>query len=184
MKRIISLLLSAVLLSGAPGVPALAQEQVLNLRDADIRAFIQDVARATGQTFVIDPRVQGRVSVVSQEPLSRTELFEVLLSTLRANALVAIPTGTGAYRIAPEEGAASQPASAGGGLGFATQVFRLRTLDAASAAETLKPLVGRQGVILPSRRGNLLVVADYADNLRRIRTLLSQIDQDSSVRCV
>lgn len=181
MKRIIPLLLSAVLLAGAPGAPALAQEQVLNLRDADIRAFIQDVARATGQTFVIDPRVQGRVSVVSQEPLSRTELFEVLLSTLRANGLVAIPTGTGAYRIAPEEGAASQPSSAGGGLGFATQVFRLRTLDAASAAETLKPLVGRQGVILPSRRGNLLVVADYADNLRRIRTLLSQIDQDSSV---
>ncbi|MDO8910590.1 MAG: type II secretion system secretin GspD [Phenylobacterium sp.] len=181
MKRIISLILSAALLAAAPGAPVLAQEQVINLRDADIRAFIQDVARATGQTFVIDPRVQGRVSVVSQEPLSRTELFEVMLSTLRANGLVAIPTGTGAYRIAPEEGVASQPSSAGGGLGFATQVFRLRTLDAASAAETLKPLVGRQGVILPSRRGNLLVVADYADNLRRIRTLLSQIDQDSSV---
>lgn len=181
MKQFVSLLLSAAILTGTPGAPAHAQEQVLNLRDADIRAFIQDVAGATGQTFVIDPRVQGRVSVASQEPLSRTELFEVMLSTLRANGLVAIPTGAGAYRIAPDEGAASQPASAGGGLGFATQVFRLRTLDAASAAETLKPLVGRQGVILPSRRGNLLVVADYADNLRRIRSLLSQIDQDSGV---
>jgi general secretion pathway protein D len=181
LKSIVSLLLSAALLSGAPGAPVFAQEQVLNLRDADIRIFIQDVARATGQTFVIDPRVQGKVSVASQEPLSRSELFEVMLSTLRANGLVAIPTGAGGYRIAPEEGAASQPGSAGGGLGFATQVFRLRTLEAAAAAETLKPLVGRQGVILPSRRGNLLVVADYADNLRRIRTLLSQIDQDSSV---
>lgn len=181
MKSIVSLLLSAAILSGAPGAPVFAQEQVLNLRDADIRIFIQDVARATGQTFVIDPRVQGKVSVASQEPLSRSELFEVMLSTLRANGLVAIPTGAGGYRIAPEEGAASQPGSAGGGLGFATQVFRLRTLEAAAAAETLKPLVGRQGVILPSRRGNLLVVADYADNLRRIRTLLSQIDQDSSV---
>ena len=181
MKSIVSLLLSAAILSGAPGAPVFAQEQVLNLRDADIRIFIQDVARATGQTFVIDPRVQGKVSVASQEPLSRSELFEVMLSTLRANGLVAIPTGAGGYRIAPEEGAASQPSSAGGGLGFATQVFRLRTLEAAAAAETLKPLVGRQGVILPSRRGNLLVVADYADNLRRIRTLLSQIDQDSSV---
>jgi general secretion pathway protein D len=181
LKSIVSLLLSAAILSGAPGAPVFAQEQVLNLRDADIRIFIQDVARATGQTFVIDPRVQGKVSVASQEPLSRSELFEVMLSTLRANGLVAIPTGAGGYRIAPEEGAASQPGSAGGGLGFATQVFRLRTLEAAAAAETLKPLVGRQGVILPSRRGNLLVVADYADNLRRIRTLLSQIDQDSSV---
>lgn len=163
--------------------PAAAQEQVLNLRDADIRAFIQDVARATGQTFIIDPRVQGRVTVASQEALSRAELFEVMLSTLRANGLVAIPTGTGGYRIAPEEGAAQQPASAGtsGGYGFATQVFRLRTLEAEAAAETLKPLVGRQGVVLPSRRGNLLIVADYADNLRRIGALLAQVDQERGI---
>ncbi|MFZ5683129.1 MAG: type II secretion system secretin GspD [Pseudomonadota bacterium] len=163
--------------------PVLAQEQVLNLQDADIRVFIQDVARATGRTFIIDPRVQGKVSVASQEPLSKAELFDVLLSTLRANGLVAIPTGAGAYRIAPEDGAATQPASLGAsaGYGFATQVLRLRNLDAASAAETLKPLVGRQGAIQPIPRGNMLVVADYADNLRRIRGLLSQIDQDRGI---
>ncbi|WP_309091829.1 type II secretion system secretin GspD [Phenylobacterium sp.] len=162
---------------------AVAQEQVLNLQDADIRVFIQDVARATGRTFIIDPRVQGKVSVASQEPLSRAELFDVLLSTLRANGLVAIPTGSGAYRIAPEEGAATQPATLGAssGYGFATQVIRLRHLDAVSAAETLKPLVGRQGAIQPIARGNMLVVADYADNLRRIRGLLAQIDQDRGV---
>lgn len=179
--------LLAALLAGtaltAPLTVAHAQEQaqVLNLQDADIRAFIQDVARATGQTFIIDSRVQGRVTVTSQEALSSNELFEVMLSTLRANGLVAIPTGSGAYRIAPEDGAAGQPPSLGGsgGMGFSTQVFRLRTVDAQTAAETLKPLVGRQGVVLPSRRGNLLVVADYGDNLRRIRTLIGQIDQDS-----
>jgi general secretion pathway protein D len=164
----------------AAPVPAIAQAQVLNLQDADIRVFIQDVARATGRTFIIDPRVQGKVSVASQEPLSRDELLDVLMSTLRANNLVAVPTGAGAYRIAPEEGAAQQPATLGAssGLGFATQVFRLRNLDAASAAETLKPLVGRQGAVIPSARGNMLVIADYADNLRRIRSLLNQIDED------
>ncbi len=180
MKRLLAVVLSAAVATASLPAPALAQEQVLNLQDADIRIFIQDVARATGRTFIIDPRVQGKVSVVSQEPLSRAELFDVLMSTLRANGLVAIPTGSGAYRIAPEEGAATQPASLGAsaGYGFATQVFRLRNLDAATAAETLKPLVGRQGAIQPLSRGNMLVVADYADNLRRIRGLLGQIDQD------
>ncbi len=179
MKRLLTLLLLVACVAAGPVGPVRAQQQVLNLQDADIRAFIQDVARATGQTFIIDPRVQGRVSVASQEPLSRSELFEVLLSTLRANGLVAVPTGSGAYRIAPEEGAAQQPATAG--AGFATQVFRLGALDAASAAEVIKPLVGRQGLVLPSRRGNLLVVADYADNLRRIRSLLNQVDQDRAL---
>jgi general secretion pathway protein D len=182
-KRLLALVLSAALLGPLAPPAAQAQEQVLNLQDADIRIFIQDVARATGRTFIIDPRVQGKVSVVSQEPLSRAELFDVLMSTLRANGLVAIPTGSGAYRVAPEDGAATQPASLGAsaGYGFATQVFRLRNLDAASAADTLKPLVGRQGAIQAVPRGNMIVVADYADNLRRIRGLLSQIDQDRGV---
>ncbi|WP_334164692.1 type II secretion system secretin GspD [Phenylobacterium sp.] len=180
MKRLLALALLATAAPLSLPAPAAAQEQVLNLQDADIRVFIQDVARATGRTFIVDPRVQGKVTVASQEPLSRAELFDVLMSTLRANGLVAVPTGTGAYRIAPEEGAAQQPATLGAsaGYGFATQVFRLRNLDAASAAETLKPLVGRQGAIIPSTRGNMLVVADYADNLRRIRGLLAQIDED------
>lgn len=180
MRRLLALTLLASAMTATLPPGAVAQEQVLNLQDADIRVFIQDVARATGRTFIIDPRVQGKVSVASQEPLSRAELFDVLLSTLRANGLVAIPTGSGAYRIAPEDGAATQPATLGAssGYGFATQVIRLRNLDAASAAETLKPLVGRQGAIQPIARGNMLVVADYADNLRRIRGLLAQIDQD------
>ncbi|WP_333585356.1 type II secretion system secretin GspD [Phenylobacterium sp.] len=179
MKRLIIACALALTPAVALGpAAALAQQQTLNLQDADIRVFIQDVARATGQTFIIDPRVQGRVTITSREPLSRTELFEVMLSTLRANGLVAIPAGQGVYRVTPEDGVAAQPSSLGGATGFSTQVFRLRNIDSASAAETLRPLIGRQGVVLPSPRGNLLVVADYSDNLARVRSLLGQIDQD------
>jgi len=99
VKRVGLFLLMAVLAVG-PAAPAAAQDaQVLNVQDADIRAFIQDVARTTGTTFVIDPRVKGTVSVASSGPLQRRELFEVFLSTLRANGYVAIPTGNNAYRI-------------------------------------------------------------------------------------
>ncbi len=184
MKKLIALFLVLSLGAGLTAAPmALAQSQVLNLQDADIRMFIQDVAQATGQTFIIDPRVQGKVSISSREPLSRNELFEVMLSTLRANGLVAVPAGAGVYRITPEDGAAAQPSSlsGAGGHGFSTQVFRLRNIDAVSAAETLKPLIGRQGVVMPSPRGNLIVVADYADNLARIRSLLAQVDLDRTL---
>ncbi len=184
MKRVIAFIL--VLFQAMPvmaqNAPA-QQGQVLNLQDADIRVFIQDVARATGTTFIIDPKVQGKVTVTSQQPLQRTELLDVLLSALRANGLVAIPTASGAYRVAPEEGAAQTAGGLGAsvGDGFSTQVFRLHTLDARSAAEALKPLIGRQGVVLPSSRGNLLVIADYSDNLRRIRNLLAEIDRAGGV---
>ena len=151
----------------------------MDVRDADIRAFIQDVARATGTTFIVDPRVQGTVSFSRDQPMTESELIGVLLAILRANGLVAVPTGAGAYRVVPDDTAAQQPGSAGGSaLGFATEVFPLSRVDARVAAETLKPLVGRGGMVMALPQGNSLLVADYADNLRRLRRLVAQIDTD------
>ncbi len=162
----------------------LAAQHSLNVRDADIRAFVQDAARVTGQTFIVDGRVSGKVSVVTDRPLSRSEYFEVFLSTLRANGLVAIPMRGGGYRIQPSDGAATQPSRVGSRAAapsqFVTEVFRLRSIDATTAVETLRPLVSREGSITANRNANSLVVADYADNIRRIRELVRQIDRDSA----
>ena len=179
MKRVATGLMLAL----AAYAPVIAQT-TLNLRDADVRAFIQDASRVTGRNFIIDGRVQGKVTVVSDRPLSRSEYFEVFLSTLRANGLVAIPTTNGAYRIQPAETAAAQPGKIGlSGAArnqFITEVFRLRSIEASSAVDTLRPLVSREGSVTANRGANSLVVADYADNIRRIRSLLQRIDSDGA----
>ncbi len=178
-SKLIGAVMAAVLATQGPlaAVPALAQSQTLNVQGADIRAFIQDVARSTGRTFIVDPGVTGTVTVSSERPLSRTQLFEVFLSTLRANGLVVTPTASGAYRISPAQGAAQGPATVGSER-FATEVFQLRNIDAASAAETIRPLVGAQGQVLANPGANSVVVADFADNLARIRALIGRIDVD------
>ncbi|MGY0798246.1 type II secretion system secretin GspD [Lysobacter sp. A286] len=166
-----------------PMHPAIAQSaaepEAFNVRNADIRAFIQDVARATGTNFIVDPRVQGTVNFSNDKPMSESELLGVLLTILRANGLIAVPAGAGTYRVVPDDTAAQQPRSAGGGAtGFATDIIALQRVDARIAAETIKPLVGRGGVVIATPQGNSLLVADYADNLRRIRGLIAQIDTD------
>lgn len=169
----------ALLLPPAPTVRAQDATPALNLQNADIRAFIADVARATGTTFLIDPRVQGTVTLSRDRDADDAELLGVLLAVLRANGLVAVPAGAGAYRVVPDDTAAQQPGTFGGSsLGFATQVFPLRNIDARVAADTLKPLVGRGGVVLATPQGNSVLVADYADNLRRLRGLVQQMDTD------
>lgn len=182
MRLKLSLMLAAALVSATP-VPVLAQ-YTLNVRDADVRAFIQDAARITGRTFVIDGRVNGKVSVVTDRPLSRSEYFEIFLSTLRANGLVAVPNPNGSYRIQPIDGAATQPTRIGSGGAaqnqFVTEIIRLRHIDAMAAVETLRPLVSLQGSLTANRNANSLVVADFADNIRRIRALASSIDRDTS----
>jgi general secretion pathway protein D len=177
--------LLALALALQPAHPAIAQAagsdapQAFNVRNADLRAFIEDVARATGTTFIVDPGVQGTVNYTNDQPLGQSELLGVLLTILRANGLVAVPAGPATYRVVPDDTAAQQPRTAGAGtLGFATEVIALRQVDARIAAETIKPLVGRGGVVIATPQGNSLLVADYADNLRRIRALIAQIDTD------
>lgn len=181
MKRFLfALALSAAVVT--PVAPASAQ-YVLNLRQADIRAFIQDASRVTGRTFIIDPAVQGQVSVVTERPLSRSEYFELFLSTLRANGYVAVPASGGALRVQPVAGA-SASAPLGGSRraspsGFVTEIFRVHHVEAAQAIETLRPLVSRDGSITAGRGS--IIVSDFADNVRRVRAALAQIDVDSGV---
>ncbi|WP_343061116.1 type II secretion system secretin GspD [Novosphingopyxis iocasae] len=181
MLRKFSLIAAAFMMVVAEPVSA---QYVMNVRDADIRAFVQEAARVTGRTFIVDSKVQGTVSVVTERPLSRSEYFEIFLSTLRANGLVAVPTSGGAYRIQQSEGAATQPSRVGSrarsASEFVTEVFRLRSIDAAQAVETLRPLVSREGSITANRSANSLIVADYADNVRRMRELIGRIDRDNS----
>ena len=177
-RRVAYLFVTALICAG----PALAQLS-LNVRDADIRAFIQDAAKATGRTFIIDSRVQGKVSVVTDKPLSQSEYFEIFLSTLRANGLVAVPAAGGAFRIQPAEGAASQPTSVGRAANanqFITTVIRLKAIEAQSAMDTIRPLVSKDGAISANKSGRSIVVADYADNIARIRQVLDRIDTDAN----
>ncbi|MFN7621180.1 MAG: type II secretion system secretin GspD [bacterium] len=182
MKRstLIGAAMAAILAVQGPLAAGAVQAQAgqtLNVQGADIRAFIQDVARSTGRTFIVDPGVTGTVTVTSDRPLSRARLFEVFLSTLRANGLVVTPTASGAYRSSPAQGAAQGPATVGSER-FSTEVFQLRNIDAASAAETIRPLVGAQGQVLANPGANSVVVADFADNLARVRALIGRIDVD------
>ncbi|PZN92174.1 MAG: type II secretion system protein GspD, partial [Alphaproteobacteria bacterium] len=178
-------ILAVLLLAGIGTAPApLGAQQTINLRDADVRAYIQDVSRATGRTFIIDPRVQGKVSVVSERPLGREAYFELFLSTLRSNGLIVVPAAGGAFRVQPADGAATQPSAGGGRDRFVTQVFRLDSIDAASAVDSLRPLVSREGQVTANRSGNAVIVADYADNVARIRNLIGQIDRNREVNRV
>jgi len=177
-RRVAGLFISALIC----GAPALAQLS-LNVRDADVRAFIQDAAKATGRTFIIDSRVQGKVSVVTDRPLSKSEYFEIFLSTLRANGLVAVPSAGGSFRIQPADGAAGQPSPVGRAVNrnaFVTEVIRLRSIDPQSAMDTIRPLVSKDGTVSANRSGRSIVIADYGDNISRIRQILQRIDTDSN----
>lgn len=163
------------------------QPQVLNLREADIRAFISDVSVLTGKTFVVDPRVQGKVTVISQEALSGEDMFALFLSTLRASGYTALATADGVYRVVPEEGAAQDAAPFESGMEgdqLVTEVIKLHHVDVSTALQMVQPLVNRQGRIVATRGSNALVIVDYASNVRRLRQVIADFDRDTSVSSI
>jgi general secretion pathway protein D len=155
----------------------------VTMREVDIRAFIEDVSNATGRTFIVDPRVSGRVTVLTQQSMSQRELMDVFMSTLRVNGFVAVPTTGGAYRIVPAEVAAREPYASGDGPTentYVSQVFTLRFADAESVANAIRPLLSERGQATVSRRGNSLVVVDYGSTINRVRDTIARLDRDRS----
>ncbi|MDX1580433.1 MAG: secretin N-terminal domain-containing protein, partial [Alphaproteobacteria bacterium] len=184
--RALSLLASLILFSALLATDAKAQEeQVLNYRNAEVRAFIDDMSLLTGRMFIVDPRVSGNVTVISHEPLPADDLFDVFFATLQVNGYSAVPTTSGAYKIVPNKIAAEQADRENGARSpeerFVTEVFQLQSANALTALNLVEPIVHSDGRAVANRDSDYLIVVDYAANMERIRKVVNEIDRDNSV---
>lgn len=169
--------------------PALAQESAnaaaLSFVNADIESVIKAIGHYTGMTFIIDPRVKGTLTLVSEKSLSKTEAFGLLTSTLRLQGFAVVTSGEGYAKVVPEAEAKLQstPTQVGGvraskatGDQIATQVFYLSYESAANLTAVLRPLISPNNSIMANPGNNTLVVTDYADNLRRLARIIAALD--------
>jgi general secretion pathway protein D len=153
----------------------------LNFVSADIHAVIKAVAEMTGRNFLIDPRVQGTVSIIAPRPVPRNMVFPILLSALRVQGFAAVGGDLGVIHVVPEAeakfyGSARDPRRARGDQ-IVTEVFQLHHESAAQMVPVLRPLVAPNNVINAFPASNMLVVTDYASNLERIRKVIGTVDQ-------
>lgn len=183
MKSALIAALLSVGLSSTSQVVAQA-EQILNYRDADIRVFIDDIAQITGRSFIIDPRVRGKVNVVSSSSLSQEGVFQTFLSALRVNGVTVVPTASGAFKIVPDDVAAQDAGPVDKtrvGDQLLTRVFRLRFADPLAVQAAAKPFIFKNGRTFARKGMPIVIVTDYADNLARIEQLVASMDVDQSV---
>lgn len=170
-------------------LPALAQESAnaaaLSFVNADIESVIKAIGHYTGMTFIIDPRVKGTLTLVSEKSLSKTQAFGLLTSALRLQGFAVVTSGDGYAKVVPEAEAKlqSSPTQVGGvraskatGDQIATQVFYLSYESAANLTAVLRPLISPNNSIMANPGNNTLVITDYADNLRRLARIISALD--------
>ncbi|MDR2307278.1 MAG: type II secretion system secretin GspD [Paucimonas sp.] len=159
----------------------------VNFVDTDLGEFIDSVSRITGTTFIVDPRVTGKVTVRTVDRHDADAIYDIFLAQLRAQGFATVDLPNGSVKIVPDQAArlepvpverAGKPSAASDGV--ATRVFNVRNAASEQMLNILKPLVDpRVGVITPYPAANLLVVTDWRSNLERIDSLLRQLDQVS-----
>ena len=180
LSRLVFAAALAALLSAAPA--GAADEPVtLNFVNADIEAVVKAVAEMTGRNFVLDPRVKGVINIVSARPVPVELVYPTLLSALRLQGFAAVESG-GVTKIVPEADAKqhASPVSVGpvsaGGDRLVTEVYALKNESAAQLVNVLRPLITPNNSIAAVQTGNALVITDYADNLKRIDTIIASLD--------
>ena len=119
----------------------------------------------TGRNFIVDPRVKGKVTIISNHAMSSSEVYDVFLSVLKVHGFAAIP-GNNVIKIVPEVGAkqdAIRTATGkrpGGGDEFVTRVIDVKYVNAAQLVPILRPLIPQRGHLAAYPGSNVLVISD------------------------
>jgi general secretion pathway protein D len=162
-----------------------AETTTLNFAGADIAAVISSVAEVTGKNFIIDPRVKGKVTLISNRPMSKGEVYQVFLSILEVHGYTAIPSGK-AIKIVPDADAkhgalpAASARKPGKGDEAVTRVIQIEHVTAAQLVPILRPLVPPQGHLAAYPQSNVLIISDRSANIERLVNIIKRIDQPTS----
>jgi len=159
-----------------------ADSVTLNFQDADIRALINTVSQITGQNFVVDPRVKGRVTLVSGTTLPPEQIYDVFLTVLEVHNFAAVPAGD-VIKIVPSQIIKQQatPTIYNDAVSKndeqITQVYQLRHGSVQELIPILRPLMPPTSHFAAHPATNTLVFTDTAANIGRILGIIARIDQ-------
>src|SRR6266404_2041443 len=186
--RIAAVLALAALLASLT-LPAAAQVKsqdgptiTPNYKDADLSQIIQAVSEVTGENFIIDPRVNAKVTMLSATPMSPAAFYEAFLSVLQVYGYVAVPAGK-VIKIVPNTDARQLPANdlpndvSRTSDEIVTQIISMKNVSAAQLVPILRPLIPQYGQLAAYAAGNMLIISDRASNVSRIVRIIQRMDE-------
>jgi general secretion pathway protein D len=189
MKRVGVLVLLAGLampLSANVAQPAAdGKTWTVNIRNADLQAFITQVAEMTGKSFVVDPRVRSRdVTVISRQALTAAEVYELFLSVLQVHGYAAVPAGDVIKIVnnttAKQGNLPLTQSRTVRGEELITRVISVQHSPVDELVPVLRPLVPQYGHLASVSSANALIISDHADNIRRMEAIMALLDNADS----
>ncbi|MBT6583607.1 MAG: type II secretion system secretin GspD [Gammaproteobacteria bacterium] len=183
----LAILVSCLLLPVAlPAQKASAQAKAIeetwkvSLKNADIREFVSQVSVITGKSFVVDPRVKGNVTVISNTSMDKDTIYELFLSVLRVHGYAAVPTGNITKIVqqvlAKQSGNPKDFLRPAQSEELVTAVIPVRNSASEDLVKTLRPLIPQYGHVAGISSPNVLIISDHAGNIARLTEIVNRID--------
>jgi len=159
-----------------------ARAQVtLNLKDVEINTLISTVSEVTRKNFIVDPRVKGKVTVISAEPMDAEAVYQTFLAVLQVQGFAAVPAGD-AIKIIPETNARADGGiltRSGAGMALddlVTYVYPVKNISAAQLVPILRPIMAQSAHLAAYPGNNMLLIVDRAGNVARLVELIKKMD--------
>ena len=166
----------------APNTAQAAEEQTwtINIKNAELKEFVTQVADITGKTFVVDPRIKGNVTVISSTAMDKDAVYALFLSVLRVHNFIAMPSGD-VIRITPNAQGRQTPGPQGALNEVApeelvTRVVAAQNVESAELVKILRPIMPQYGHLAAVAKPNVVIISDHADNMIRLLSIIEQID--------
>ena len=154
--------------------PVNADEVTIAFKEVKIASVLESVAEVTGKTFIKDPRVQGKMTIIASEPLDSKHLFEVFLSALQVHGFQAVKDGQ-IYRVLPLSQSYRVPTNGAGGT-LTTELVQLKYGNAKDVISILRPMISQGAILQAHNPSNTLIINDTMAQIQRIKRILKDID--------
>jgi general secretion pathway protein D len=156
-----------------------------NYKDADLSQIIQAVSEVTGKNFIIDPRVNAKVTMLSSTPMSPAQFYEAFLAVLQVYGYVAVPAGK-VIKIVPNTDERQLPSDdlpnsvSSSSDSLVTQIIAVKNISAMALVPLLRPLVPQYGHLAGFATGNMIIISDRASNVARISRIIERMDESGN----
>lgn len=156
---------------------------MLNGVDVDIKDMIKLIANTTGRNFILDDKVRGKITIISEKPMTYDMAYEAFLSALEVNGFTIVNTPAGLLNVVPQKDSLQKPtdlykeSSPNTDL-YITRIISLNNISANEIQNIIKPMVGKNGSLIAYPTTNSLIITDSGSNIDHILKLIKELDQE------
>jgi len=161
----------------------------LNVQDQDIKDVIRQISKATSKNFIIDDKVRGKVTILSEKMMSKEEAYQAFLSALEVAGFTVVTGPAGIIKIVPLKDALGSAIpihvdSTPFTDSFVTRLISLSNISAVDMSNAIKGLISKEGNLFAYPATNTLIITDSGTNIDRLMKIIKELDQEGPQQVV